>query len=345
MIGMEGQKVLITGYSGFKGQWLALLLHKLGAQVYGVDLEVAPSRFFVDTAIFTKSEKIDIRDEKNLKLLLKKVQPNLVFHFAASSLVSQAVDNPVETWSTNVLGTLTLIRVLDEIGGCNHLVVASTDKVYASSTGNVGFVEEDDLKGQEHYSGSKVAMESAIVWEILNKSRSINISIVRSGNVIGGGDRHLTRLLPGTAESISSGTTLTVRNLEGVRPWLHVLDSLWGYLLISQSVTPNREFPKIWNIGPESREHYSNIEILQEVKKMYPEFSYARQENAQYHETEILKLDSSKIRNQLGWNPLYKTSESLAITLSWYLSQEIREVRTEDQVQKYLQKQNKVKKI
>lgn len=339
MIDLTGHRILITGHTGFKGQWLAQLLHELGAEVYGTDIELAPERFFVDPSIFLRSEHIDIRDQENLKRLILEVKPNLIFHFAAQSIVSEAIENPLETWSTNVLGTINLLKIVEETKYLEDLIIASTDKVYANPDIPTGNIETNDLKGQEHYSGSKVAMESAVSSEVLNKELNIRIAIVRSGNVIGGGDFHFTRLMPAIADSISKGERLQVRNFSGVRPWLHVLDSLWGYLLISQHRLSENPPPSIWNVGPELDEHLTTSQILEESKILYPEFSYSSEKASLYYETEVLRLDSSKIRKVIGWKPAFTTSESIEKTLTWYLSSEEKWRQTKNQVLEYIRKQ------
>jgi CDP-glucose 4,6-dehydratase len=343
MISLVGQRILITGHTGFKGQWLAQLLHEFGAEVFGLDIEIALERFFVNPSIFSRSEQIDIRNLDQLKKYILDVKPNLIFHFAAQSIVSEAFENPLDTWSTNVLGTINLLKSIENANFCTDLVIASTDKVYANPEASTGNFEENALMGQEHYSGSKVAMESAVAFEVLNKESKLRVSIVRSGNVIGGGDFHLTRLLPGAANAISKGESLQIRNFSGVRPWLHVLDSLWGYLLISQNQYPQVKFLSVWNVGPELAEHLTTNQILDEIKMLFPEFSHNSQDASKYHETEVLRLNSSKIRELLGWEPAFTTSESVGKTLTWYLNSEDQWIRTKNQVLEYINKLESVK--
>jgi CDP-glucose 4,6-dehydratase len=343
MISLVGQRILITGHTGFKGQWLAQLLHEFGAEVFGLDIEIALERFFVNPSIFSRSEQIDIRNQEQLKKYILDVKPNLIFHFAAQSIVSEAFENPLDTWSTNVLGTINLLKSIQNENFCRDVVIASTDKVYASPEISTGNVEENELKGQEHYSGSKVAMESAIAFEVLNKESKLRIAIVRSGNVIGGGDFHLTRLMPGAANSIIKGESLQIRNFSGVRPWLHVLDSLWGYLLISQNQLSELELLSVWNVGPELEEHLTTTEILDEIKNQFPAFSYNSQDVSKYHETGVLRLNSSKIKELLGWKPAFTTSESVGRTLNWYLNSEDKWIRTKNQVLEYIGKLESVK--
>jgi CDP-glucose 4,6-dehydratase len=337
-----GQNVLITGHSGFKGQWLAQIIHELGAEVFGLDIDIAQERFFVNPSIFSRSAQIDIRDQEKLRKIIFDIKPNLIFHFAAQSIVSEASKNPIETWSTNVLGTINLLKSVENSNFCQDLVIASTDKVYSKPEISTGNIEENELNGQEHYSGSKVAMESAVAFQILNQVSIPRIAIIRSGNVIGGGDNHLTRLLPGAADSINKREVMHVRNSSGVRPWLHVLDSLWGYLQISQDRLSRGKSPSIWNVGPELSEHLTTNQILDEIKNSFPEFSFSFEQHPQYHETEVLRLNSSKIKEVLGWMPLFTTAESIEKTLDWYLSSEDKWMLTKNQVLEYIGRQELV---
>jgi CDP-glucose 4,6-dehydratase len=337
-LNFSGERILITGHSGFKGQWLSQLLKSMDAEVFGFDINIQKSRFFVNQGIFSKSEQIDLINQIEIAKFIKTSKPTIIFHFAAQSLVSNAAKEPYETWNTNVLGTLNLLKGVSEAASCKKLVIASTDKVYANPGLAEGNDEMSQLGGQEHYSASKVAMESLIKCEVSRINKNVEVSVVRSGNVVGGGDLNHSRLLPGVAASIRQGISMEIRSEHGIRPWLHVLDSLWGYLLIGNRTEHKSDQLNFWNVGPDSREHLTNKEILKFVQSKYPSFSFTTQTVRAYHETEILRLNSTKIRRMLGWKPIFSTVDSIEETLSWYLSSLDVEKRTELMVREYLDK-------
>jgi CDP-glucose 4,6-dehydratase len=323
------KRVLITGHTGFKGSWLALWLQKLGAEIIGFSLPSAAGGEFSKTSKnfdHLQAEYVDIRgdirDKNQISDVIQNYAPDIIFHFAAQSLVGKAEQRPLETWEVNLLGTLNLLSALQKNRSTAAIVIATTDKVYKPHEPPKAHIETDNLGGVENYSSSKVAVEElveSIQGINSNKEKFFNIATVRSGNVIGGGDLADDRLFPDIFRSLQARDTLKIRNASAVRPWQHVLDSLSGYLLIGQELINNPAAIRgPWNIGPDLKDQLTVEDVLVLAKKQLPALTYELEACRIFYETNVLKLDSTKIRKTLGWEPNWSVDTAVQQTIEWY---------------------------
>lgn len=313
-------KILITGNTGFKGSWLTMILNEYGHQVIGVSLpeeEISLFRLADVKKNVTKQYYEDIRHQEKLKLILKNENPELLIHFAAQPLVRESYLNPRQTVETNVMGTF---NVLESLAGSSNLrssLIITTDKVYKNFERLEGYSENDALGGHDPYSVSK-AMADLATQSWIKSFPGPPIQIARAGNVIGGGDFGRNRLLPDIVRSIENSKPVIIRFPGSIRPWQHVFDCLDGYLkLIEYSLTSNSS--EIWNIGPDEESIKSVIDILSELSK-HMIIQSVVESNSVYHESELLTLNSAKIKKELNWKNKLDFSESVEITCKWYLS-------------------------
>jgi len=325
------KRVLITGHTGFKGSWLSIWLHQLGAEVVGIALDPSTSKDnFVLSGIGDKITDLrsDIRDNQSLKKIFIQFQPEIVFHLAAQPLVRLSYDIPVETYETNVMGT---IHVMEAIRTCKSVkvgVMITTDKCYENKEQIWGYRENEPMGGYDPYSSSKGAAEIAISsWrrsffhpqQYIKHGKSI--ASARAGNVIGGGDWSLDRIIPDCIRALETGSPINIRNAQAIRPWQHVLEPLSGYLLLAMRMWENPTiFCEGWNFGP-SPESVSTVwEVASEVVKCYEgnsklcDLSHVDT----LHESNILMLDISKARFKLGWKPKMNMNETVKLTIDWY---------------------------
>ena len=317
-------KFLITGHTGFKGVWLSLMLKELGHSVYGFSLPAEPKSLFessnaqeyIDGHII-----LDIRERKQVVKAMKQVKPDIVIHLAAQSLVLESYKKPIETYETNVLGTLNLLIAAEEVGSSKALLGVTTDKVYKPKMELVPHNEDDALGGQDPYSTSKVMADHLLQSWGLNNGRRLNsnqtIGIARAGNVIGGGDHNKNRLVPDLVDSITRNEYVQLRYPNAVRPWQHVLDCLSGYLKLTEKLSEG-QCGEAWNFGP-------NLEDIKSVedftKEFYTNFGIENKWNkieANEKESSYLALDSSKAQSKLDWQPKLNFAESVSLTTAWH---------------------------
>ena len=318
-----GKKVLVTGHTGFKGAWLTLILRTLGASVYGLALKPDEGRslyFETNLTSFLSAEFIgDIRDEVFLSDVFSQVEFDYIFHLAAQSLVIQSYKEPMETITTNVVGSANILIKALACETVRGISVITTDKVYHNEEWVWPYREDDRLGGKDVYSASKAAAE-IIVWPIVNifNNRQIPVSTLRAGNVIGGGDWAENRLIPDLIRALISGSTLEIRNPKATRPWQHVFDCLNGYLLAAENHLQDPEISiQSLNFGP--KDELSVESVLSVFSKSFPKMPDIKIVANTFGEHQSLLLDSSLARKKLGWEPKFTVNESVTETAEWYM--------------------------
>lgn len=316
----RGRRVFVTGHTGFKGSWLCLWLARLGAEVAGYSdaIPTDPNHFaLLDLGV--TDVRGDIADLEALEAAVSDFRPDLIYHFAAQSLVRKAYVAPLATFGTNVMGTLALLEAARK-GGTSAVVVATTDKVYRNDESGRPYREDDEVGGLDPYSASKSCAEIAVrSWrDAIHASGEMLVATARAGNVIGGGDWSEDRLLPDLMRAAYSGNPVIVRNPASTRPWQHVLDVLAGYLAIGSSLlTADRASAEAWNIGPTSAS-ITVDDIVAAVRRQVPALQVQiRADESGPHEANLLQLDSSKIIDRLGWRPRWE-DEMISRTIDWY---------------------------
>jgi CDP-glucose 4,6-dehydratase len=325
----KGKKVFITGHTGFKGSWLLLWLKRLGADIKGYALKPDTSDLFslIDGHDLCESVIADIRDKDRLLKEIVSFEPDYIFHLAAQPIVRLSYENPVETYETNVNGTINMLEALRHLHKPCNTIIITTDKVYHNKEENYYYTETDMLGGYDPYSTSKACAE-LIVESYRNSffnldeysTHSKALATARAGNVIGGGDWSKDRIIPDIIKSIERKEPVVVRNPNSVRPWQHVLEPLGGYLLLGSKLSENPKlFTGAWNFGPTIGDTMSVKEIVEHSLKYLQSGSYKLLEtNKQLHESGLLKLDINKAITKLGWSPKWNTKTAIDQTLAWY---------------------------
>lgn len=317
----RGRRVWLTGHTGFKGGWLALWLHRLGARVYGFSLPAAGEHNLFDAArigeILTHRSG-DIRDPAALEAAAQEADPEILFHLAAQPLVREGYRDPRATLETNVLGTMNLLEVARTLPKLKAVVVVTTDKCYLNREWSWPYREDDALGGHDPYSASKACAEIVTAaWRDAFLGNRIALATARAGNVIGGGDWAPDRLIPDAFRAWSEGKDLVIRYPLAVRPWQHVLDALAGYLQLGQQLLEGRGMGS-WNFGPTPEGCLPVQDLLKTLAELWGEGAHWHVDAApQPHETGLLRLDSSRARADLGWTPVFDIHQALATTVAW----------------------------
>lgn len=328
----KGKKVLVTGHTGFKGSWLSIWLHELGAEVFGVALDPYSEKDnFVLSGIGNKIEadiRADICDGDKMKELFASVRPEIVFHLAAQPLVRLSYEIPVETYLTNVMGTINIMEAIRATDSVRVGVMITTDKCYDNKEQLRAYNENDPFGGYDPYSSSKGACEIAIqCWrrsffnpDDYGKKHHVSLASVRAGNVIGGGDWAKDRIIPDCVRSLEAGQPIGIRNPKAVRPWEHVLEPLSGYMLLAQKMwlCPT-EYCEGWNFGPEQE---SVLTVWDVANTMIKSFGYGELRDVSdtnaLHEAKLLMLDITKAKTRLGWHPRLDAIQAVELTADWY---------------------------
>ena len=326
----KGKKVLITGHTGFKGSWLAIWLNMLGAEVAGYALE--PLTLY-DNFVLTGLERQvrhrigDIKNYDSLQQFFREVNPEIVFHLAAQPLVRESYRDPKSTYDTNVGGTVNVLECCRQSDSVRVMVNVTTDKCYENREWVWGYRENDPLGGYDPYSSSKACSE--LVTAGYRKSffnpeafalHGKSLASARAGNVFGGGDWQLDRIVPDCIRALERGEPVIVRSPHAVRPWQHVLEPLSGYLLLAQKMAENPgTYDEAWNFGPEESSFLSVGSLVDRIVKAWGEGSWEdHSKPGSLHEANLLKLDISKAKALLGWSPIWNIDKAIVETVAWF---------------------------
>ncbi len=326
----KNKRVLITGHTGFKGSWLTLFLNELGATVMGIALHPKTLQdFYVVNHLdrLCHSHICDITGFSSVQEKITQFQPDVIFHLAAQPLVRYSYLNPLETYQTNVMGTSNILEATKKIKSRCAIVVITTDKVYENKEWDYPYRENDRLGGKDPYSSSKSCVEILVSsyrhsffhaekWDSHQKA----IATARAGNVIGGGDWSQDRLVPDIIRAMQDGSEIIIRNPEAIRPWQHVLEPLYGYLLLGAKLYENPiTYSGAWNFGPYPEEVLKVEELVKSAIDILGKGSYRIEQNINaLHEATLLKLDISKALHSLHWRPRLETNEAIKWTVEWY---------------------------
>jgi len=319
----RGCRVLLTGHTGFKGSWLALWLTELGADVTGLALpsETTPNHWEL-LNLDIPQYLCDIRDAEAVARIVTEIQPDIIFHLAAQPLVRRSYNDPIETWSTNVMGTANLLEACRKTSSVRAIVVVTTDKCYENQEWPWGYREADRLGGHDPYSASKAATElvaASYRSSFFHLPDAPLLATARAGNVIGGGDWSEDRLIPDLVRAITNKTPLEIRSPDATRPWQHVLESLSGYLSLGhQLLEGEQNTAESWNFGPNPEGNRSVVEVLTRLNRHWPELEWQVTPHPQPHEANLLYLDSAKAKTRLGWQPVWTLDDTLTATAEWY---------------------------
>jgi CDP-glucose 4,6-dehydratase len=326
----KNKRVFITGHTGFKGAWLTFVLYKTGAIIKGYSLvpETNPSLYQkIEDTVRIESVIADINDAQKLEQEILSFQPDYIFHLAAQALVRKSYKEPLNTFSTNVLGTANVLNAITKLKKACTAILITTDKVYENKEWHYPYRETDRLGGYDPYSASKACAELVInsyAQSFFNPSKfalhNKAIASVRAGNVIGGGDWSEDRLIPDIVKSLVEDKDIIIRNPAAVRPWQHVLEPVFGYLQIGELLRTNPlQYGGAWNFGPANSDNMEVKDIVEQAIGIWGHGRIDLQVDSDApHEAGLLKLDISKAVNELGWSPQMNTTQSISRTIKWY---------------------------
>lgn len=327
----KSKRILITGHTGFKGSWLSIWLNELGAEIIGVSLEPHTDKDnYVLSGIGNKIKadlRANIQDAEAINDIFQTYQPEIVFHLAAQPLVRLSYEEPVNTWQTNVLGTINVMEAFRRCKSSKVAVMITTDKCYENREENHPYREDEPMGGYDPYSSSKGACEIAISsWRrsFMNPNEydkhGKSMASVRAGNVIGGGDWAKDRIVPDCIRAIESGKPILIRNRNAVRPWQHVLEPLRGYMILAQKMWNHpTEFCEGWNFGPNLDSVIPVWKVASKIVEIYGKGELIDKTDLNApHEANLLMLDISKASKRLGWIPILEVENSIRMTVEWY---------------------------
>ncbi|MDD3716681.1 MAG: CDP-glucose 4,6-dehydratase [Candidatus Marinimicrobia bacterium] len=324
-----GKRVFLTGHTGFKGSWLLLLLRELGAEISGFSLAPLHKNDLYLLAggdALCDSRIADIRDREAVETAIAAARPDLIFHLAAQPLVRESYRCPLETFDTNVIGSVHVLDAMRQLPGACTALMITTDKVYENREWGFPYKENDRLGGFDPYSSSKAAAEICIASyqkaffapEKFKEHRK-SLAVARGGNVIGGGDRAEDRIIPDLIRSIEANRELRIRNPRAIRPWQHVLELLYGYCLLGMCLNKDPLLQGAYNFGPRDGDEMTVEELVMTAIRIYGKGHYAhRPDTEELHEAGILRLNIEKAQNTLNWYPRWSSAEAVEKTISWY---------------------------
>jgi CDP-glucose 4,6-dehydratase len=326
----RNKKILVTGNTGFMGSWLTKMLLNLNSKVYGLSLRPITNPNMFNAVGLNKiitTYFYDIRNKNNVFKVVKQTKPEIIFHLAAQPLVLQGYNDPITTFTTNFIGTINLLEAVRRTPSIKACVIITTDKVYKNTKKKNGYVENDTIWGNDPYSASKACVEIAVnAYEksyfnnFVTNVSGTSIATARVGNIIGGGDWSENRLIPDVMRSVFNNyNKLEIRMPNAIRPWQHVLDPLYGYLILAQKLYTNKQiFSGPWNFGPK-KDNFINVNEL--VNRVYNKLGSKKTisiKNSSKPETEMLKLDSRKAERLLGFTSALGIEDTLNLTIEWY---------------------------
>lgn len=320
----QDRRVFVTGHTGFMGGWLCSYLVMRGAVVHGFALEAPTNPSFFETVglrdKIANSTIGDVRDLPTLRAAINQTNPEVIFHLAAQPLVLTAFDDPVETFSTNVMGTVNLLEAARDQADLKALLMVTTDKVYKNNNWVWPYRENDALGGKEPYSASKAASECVISAYRDSYFKELGVAALRVGNIIGGGDWAANRLIPDAIRGFAKGDPLVLRNPNATRPWQHVLDPLPGYLVLAERLAKlGAAFSGGWNFGPSQSDCRPVLDVANLLADGWGDGATVKSEpQSKVFEEKLLSLDSSKAISELGWTPRWSLSEALGHVTKWY---------------------------
>jgi len=320
----KNKKVLVTGATGFKGAWLCHWLVMLGAKVYGIGYNPNKNKNLFYSLKLEKKIKLklfDIRNKKKLESFVKTYKPIIVFHLAAQPLILESYKKPYLTYTVNSLGTLNILETVKNNNTIKSLVCITSDKCYESNNSTKGFKETDKLGGEDPYSGSKASAEIMIGTyqkSFFNKKKC-GIASARAGNVIGGGDWSENRLIPDSINSIMKNKTIYIRNPNFNRPWQHVIEPLYGYLILAKKIYKEpKRYSGPWNFGTKKNTVTNVLKIVKAIVKFWGKGKINFKKNQKYYEQTNLQLNINKSKKFLKWEPKYSIIKSIHVTVNWY---------------------------
>jgi CDP-glucose 4,6-dehydratase len=325
----KDKKVFLTGHTGFKGSWMTYWLQSIGAEVVGYSLppNTEPNHFELLKLDMT-SHFNDICDLNKLQKAIKASKPDIIFHLAAQPLVRYSYQNPIETYQTNVIGTANVLEAARECESVKAIIVITTDKCYENIEQKKGYIESDKMGGYDPYSSSKGCAE-LVVSSYRNSFFNLNdfklthqtlLATARAGNVIGGGDWSLDRLIPDLIKGAVADKKTSIRYPKSTRPWQHVLDPIYGYLMLGEKLLDSKiDFASSWNFGPEENEILAVEQVLEYSKNIWNKINFEYEIGSkQLHEAGLLSLNIDKAKNILAWSPNWNNVKSITKTIEWY---------------------------
>ena len=327
----QGKNILVTGHTGFKGGWLALWLSYMGANVigYATDSLYQPA-FYETVGLLSEIKSIhgDMRNRNSLQSAISEHKPEIIFHLAAQPFVRYSYQNPCQTFESNVMGTVNLLEAVRHSPDVRAVVIITSDKCYDNKEWIWGYRENDPLGGADPYSASKACTEivtdayrrSFFPDEQFSKTHQVAIATARAGNVIGGGDWGIDRLVPDCMRSINTKNVILIRNPASIRPWQYMLEPLEGYMLLGVKLWEDGpQYNGGWNFGPNGIDLWSVEDVVKQICNLWPDGNYVIEKEAnQPHEANMLRLDCSKSMAKLNWKLKYDTKQSIYKTVEWY---------------------------